>query len=325
LTILNIIHQLRDKVKKWLPITLIISIVAGGTLGFLASCLPTQYSAYAKIFPLSVNDSRGGTSPIDMIQAQFGIQKSGTDMYDIEELIKSKRLSFKILNSPSPNKKYKKFADWIIAENNEHMPFFYDSYEMSSDTADNLIFARNLILGKISVSEAESGYTTISVKSYDKELSKEITEEAINTLSEFYIQFVTEKPRTDLYRISKMRDSLNSELNAVSKAIAGIQDQSAFAVKSYVGLPRIKLERKQQEITAVYSTTVQALQNAKFKLLSESPIFQILDYPGEPYDSIKTDWKKFALVGFLLSFVLLNLWFCRKVFFNIIIEELKKA
>lgn len=299
----------------------------GGLFGFYASCLPGEYSTYAKIFPLSSNEARSSSSAIDALRSQFGIQGggSGGDAFDLNELIKSKTFGNEVMASRPENKKYSKFYDWVIESNNKHIPFFYDEIVKSSDEEKNIITASSIIRSKTEITKNESGYTTFLVKSYDKELAREIIETTLGVLSDYYIDFVTEKPSKDLQVITKMRDSLNASLNAVTKAIAGYEDKNAFAVKSYVGLPRIKLEREKQEITALYSSTVQALQNARFKVLYESPIFQVLDWPGEPYGYTKTGWKKFAIVGFLLSFFLLNLWFCRKVFFNIIIEELKKA
>lgn len=329
MSILELLSAIKKKVKQRLPISLLAGLLAAAATGFYINQQPVKYYATAKIFPLSANSAKGSSSPMSQIQQQFGIQtQTGGEVYDILELLNSKRLSFKVVGYKPTNKKYDKFYKWLVADHNSQLGWLADEIILSTkkeDSLQNVIIGRSLLLQRISVEESENGYTTLKVMSYDTELAKELTDNLLKALSEFYIEFVTEKPRSDLYRIQGMRDSLSIALTSVTKAIAGTQDQSAYSVKAYVGLPLIKLQREQAEIQAIYSTTVNALQNAKFKLLSESPIFQVLDYPGAPYITEKDDWKIPAVVIFILVTILFSLWFCRKIFGALIIEELKKA
>ena len=84
-------------------------------------------------------------------------------------------------------------------------------------------------------------------------------------------------------------------------------------------------KEQQKEIEELYTTAATSYQNAKFKLLSESPIFQVLDQAGPPYSYTIPNWKKFAAMAFVISFVVLCLFFCRRIFFRLIIDELSKA
>ena len=329
MTILEVINALRDKIKRRLPIILIISLLAAAAVAILIARKPVEYVASSKIFPLSANSARSSSSPINQLQQQFGIKsETGSEVYDILELINSKRLSFKVVGNRPTNKKYNKLYEWLVADYNSELPWRAKPIKLSKkseDSLSNLIVGRSILLGRVEVEKSENGYTAIKVNAYEKELAKEINESILLALSNFYIDFVTEKPKTDLKRIQAMRDSLSIELSAIERAIAGVQDKTAFATKAYVGLPQIKLRRKEAEVQRVYSTTVTALQNARFKLLSESPIFQILDYPGEPYGVIKESWKPKAVLAFLFTTILLSLWFTRKIFGRLIIEELKKV
>jgi uncharacterized protein involved in exopolysaccharide biosynthesis len=119
-----------------------------------------------------------------------------------------------------------------------------------------------------------------------------------------------------------MRDSLKDELGAVESAIAGFQDANQLSVKYSTGIPQTKLLRERAEIEQLYATTATAYQNARFKLLSESPIFQILDFPGEPYNYIKPSWLKMSIIGFIGFFIILSLFVCKKVFIQMLVDEI---
>ncbi len=329
MTILQILSSLKNKIKRRLPISITIGVLVAIGVAFYLKQQPLEYTATAKIFPLSANSAMSSSSPMSQLQSQFGIKaESGGEVYDINELIKSKRLSFKIASNKPLNKKYKKFYEWLVEDHNSELGWRQKPIKLGNTKEDsliNIIKGRSVLLQRVTVEKGDNGYTAVKVTAYEKELAKEINENILLALSEFYIEFVTKKPKKDLSAIQAMRDSLSIELSTVTRLIAGTQDKSAYAVKAYVGLPQIKLKRKQAEIQAVYSTTVNALQNARFKLLSESPIFQVLDYPGEPYSSYKPEWKMPAFGAFILTIILLSLWFCRKIFKEIIIEELRKA
>ncbi len=329
MSILDVINAVIAKIKKRLPIILILALLVSGLTAFFISQKPTSYVATSTIFPLSANSARSSSSPISQLQQQFGLKaETGNEVYDINELLKSKKLSFKVVNVNPSSKKYNKLYKWLVADYNSKLGWREPEIVLSKDRKDSLqslIVGRSLLLSRVSVEQNENGYTSLRVRAFEKELAKEINENILLALSNFYIEFVTEKPRSDLRRIQSMRDSLSNALADVTRAIAGEQDKSAYATKAYVGLPQIKLRRKQAEIEAIYGTTVTALQNARFKLLSESPIFQVLDYPGEPYIIEKESWKSKAIIAFMLTTVLLSLWFCRKIFGHLIIEELKKV
>lgn len=329
MNILELIIEIKNKVKKRLPISIVIGIMIAVIVALVIMQKPTLYFAEAKIFPLSANSAKGSSSPLNQLQQQFGIStETEGQVYDIEELIRSKRLALKIANARPSNKKYKNFTEWLVSDYNSELGWLDDEIILSDkkqDSLRNLIIGRSILVGRVIVEKGENGYTSLKIMAYEKELAREINENILTALGDFYIEFITEKPRNDLYKIQAMRDSLSMQLSAIEKAIAGVQDKSNFATRAYVGLPQIKLRRQQTEIQTLYTTTVAALQNAKFKLLSESPIFQVLDHPGPPYISEKASWKLPAVVAFMLSVILLSLWFCRKIFWSLIKEELKKA
>lgn len=254
-------------------------------------------------------------------------QKSDLDkIYNVIELVKSKNVSLKVVQqAPVSTTKFKTLAEWLFYDHNEHLPMFEKKIPLSPDTNTNFFTARDLLVANTNVTSEKTEFYTISTAAYDQNLAKELNEAILKQLSILYISMTTEKPRSDLMKIKLMRDSLNNELSAVERAIAGYRDSNQLAVKFSIGVPQKKLERTRAEIEQLYTTTATAYQNAKFKLLSESPIFQVLDKPGKPYTMITIPVKKKAMTYGILTFIFSGLWFSRKVFWKLILEELKRA
>jgi uncharacterized protein involved in exopolysaccharide biosynthesis len=327
LTTLEILKELKNQLKSNLILILIVSTIIASIFGFITNLSKEKYEAYSKIFPLSINKS-GGSSPIDAIKSQFGISdKTDYDkIYNITELVKSKRVSHKVVKAKINNKKYKTLGDWIIDDYNTHQPFYTKKIKINSIDTNSLVYsASGLLLANVEVKSDKTDFTTIISKAYNADLAKEINENILAELSSLYISMTTEKPRDDLGKIALLRDSLKDELYAVERAIAGFQDANQLSVKYSNSIPQAKLMRTREELEKLYETTASAFQNARFKLLSESPIFQVLDKAGPPYNSTRPSAKNAAVVAFAMSLFFLSFFVCRKIFWKLILNELSKS
>ena len=328
-TLLDTLTQIKKVIQARLIAIFVLSLIVAGVEGFIIRSEQGKYSTYSKIFPLSINKSGGGSSPIDAIRAQFGISDK-TDyekIYNVKELVTSKTISRNVVQSKPIHSKYNSLSAWIIDDYNNNLPFWKKKLKVNlKDTNDIHIKAASLLLMNTKIaSDPKTYFTTITTESHQEELTQQMNDKIMQELSSYYIKLVTEKPRTDLYKIKLMRDSLQKELYSTERAIAGFIDSNQMSVKSITQLPQYKLVRMQKEIEALYTTTATSYQNAKFKLLSESPIFQVLDSAGPPYQYDKPSWKKFAVIAFIISTFVLTLFFCRKIFWNLLLDELKKA
>lgn len=327
----NIFFQIgRHLKKRWIYI-FILSLIPAILIGIYFYSQPGVYTCTSKIFPLSANSAKNSANPLEILKGKLGIEGGGADAFNLNELVKSKSVALKVINVRSNNKEHENQPIYklLIKEYNDNLGWFADTMmyipRTGNDSLNIQFFAMGAYRNAVAIEELPTGFTILKTKAYTQELAKELNENILLTISNFYIDFVTEKPRSDLKLIQNMKDSLSSELAAVEKAIAGQVDQSAFGVKASVGLNKARLERRFQEIASIYQTTAATLQNAKFQLLSESPIFQVLDYPGAPYGFDVKPWKKFALAAFVFFAIMWSLFFCRKIIWNVIIRELAKV
>ncbi|MBK7762623.1 MAG: hypothetical protein IPI46_04535 [Bacteroidetes bacterium] len=324
-TFLHTLDNFKQTIKANLVWIIGVALIVATVQAIISKSIDGVSQTHSKIFPLSINKG-GGASPIDAIKMQFGISDK-TDyekIYNVNELVTSKTISTNIVKTKPANKKYKNYAEWLLDDYNEHLPFWKSKIIIEPrDTSSLYITGAGLLLDNTTIdNDIKTGFTTIYTKAHDEALALACNEAILKELSDFYILMSTEKPRTDLYKIKIMRDSLQDELSDIERAIAGFMDSNQYSAKTETQLPQYRLMRMQKEIEELYTITATSYQNAKFKLLSESPIFQVLDYAGAPYDYTKPNWKKLTLIAFVVTFFLMCLWVCRKIFGRLIIEEL---
>ena len=322
------VRIIQDMVSRWsvnkfriIGVSSLVALVVT-ILTFMAE---GTYITDSKILPLSFNSA--SQSPLDAIKSQFGIADK-TDysvIYNINELIKSKTLSANIVAKKCNHKKYKNYAQWLIADRNAHLPFYKKKLTIEPyDSAKEVYAGADLLRMATEIKKEETEFTSIIVQTYDKDLSISLHEAILSALSDYYIQVSTEKPRSDLEKIGLLKDSLKNAMDQLDRALAGVQDENQFSVRYSTGIPQAKLIRAREEVEQLYTNTAATYHNARFKLLSESPIFQVLDAPGEPVTYKTPSWFKFGTISFIAMLFLSSFWVWRNIIFRILIDELKK-
>lgn len=322
--ILETISILGKQLLKSLVYILPISIVIGGANAYITKQKPAIYTSYSKIFPLSTGNGNDASS---LIKAQFGLGGASDEgrYYNINELVNSNTLSRSIVQYPTNDANNSKLYEWIIKDYNSGKYWSSEKVALSKDSMENIITASHLVRNQIKIKTEKSDFTAIKVNANNSQLALRINECILSSLSDFYIQSKTQKARKDLESIKALQDSLYKALDAVQRASLGFQDDTKYLVKDAPLLPKIKLEQLSEELTEAYKVTSATRQNANFRLLNESPIFQVLDKPVGPVDSVKESVKKAFLIAFSIAFILLALFSIRKFIFQIILAELKTA
>jgi hypothetical protein len=322
--IIKTISGLGKQILKSLIYILPISILVGCANAYLVKQKPPIYTSYSKIFPLSTG---GGNDASSMIRSQFGLGPTSDEgrFYNVNELLKSNTLSRSIVQYPTNDASNLKLYEWIIKDYNEGKYWNSDKINLSKDSMENIITASHLVRNQVIIKTEKSEFTAINVTANNSQLALRINECVLSSLSDFYIQSKTQKARKDLESIKDLQDSLYKALDAVQRASLGFQDDTKYLVKDAPLLPKLKLEQLREEITEAYKVTATTRQNANFRLLNESPIFQVLDKPVGPVDKVVASVKKAFLIAFTIAFFLLAIFSIRKFIFQIIMAELKAA
>ncbi len=320
--ILQTIQPFVTIIKKHIVWILIVSIAAGALGGLYKKREVVLYKAKSRIFPINSGDPSG----FNAIKSQLGVGGgAGNDLskiYNLQVLSKSRTILRKVVNCPANNNKHNTIGDWLQEDYNKRVPKKLKITTTDSISKNNelsTIFGSSLI-----ITTENTDFTQIATLSGNADLSIRMNECLLQCLSDFYINSKTEKARTDIYKIGIIKDSFKGVLDALELRIAGMTDNSQYIIKEVANLPKVKLMNLHEEVFEAYKTSLEAYQNANFKLVSESPIFQVLDQPTKPVEALIPAWKKFAAVVFVSLFFLLLIIVLSKLIYNVILTELSK-
>jgi uncharacterized protein involved in exopolysaccharide biosynthesis len=127
-------------------------------------------------------------------------------------------------------------------------------------------------------------------------------------LKEFFLESKTSKVRTMLDNQERIVDSLRYLLNSNESALARVKDQNEqIDVFNQGKVSETRLTRKTQMLTQSYQQQDQILQNLKFQLYQDSPLFKITSpqrlpiFPEKP--SLTKTYKIGIIIGLFLSLI----------------------
>ncbi len=315
---------LLKKLKKKIPLVLVLSLLLSVFYFFKTKHYPTTYKSYSKIFPLIKDE---GSDPLSSIKGRLGMAGSNfnSTYYNVVELLNSRTISRKIVTYPTENINYQKLCEWLIKDADKRIPFWQSPVGVSNDSFKNIVYAANLLRANSQIRIEKSEFIVIECTATSDTLALIMNKNIIRALSDFYIASKTEKSRLDISNLRLMVDSLKSAMNKIELAKTGNLDEIRYLVDNKATITQLKLERMYEEVAKQYMVSSEAYQNAKFRLLYESPIFQTLDEPDRPVTSITPKIKLNTFIVFLIVFLLISLLFISKDLFRILKNEFNKA
>ncbi len=308
--------------KKYLWLITLLSLIVGAAYAYYTYKIPGKYTSYSKIFPLTAAE---GSDPTAGLRASFGMGGGGSSLskyYNVYELVTSRALSRKIVQYPTEDTSHPLLYKWIIEEYNKGLPMYTDKLKLVDKPAENINLAAELFVQSTSITVEKSDFTAIRVTTGNSDLSLRLNEIIVECISDFYINTKTAKARSDLSKIGKLRDSLRGVMDVLMYKQADLSDKSFLTSKLIASLPAAKVERLRLEVEEAYGVSLTAYTNANFKLMSESPIFQVLDKPVNPTFFVKASAKKSLAIGFIAAFILFSLIAMSRQILKIIGEEL---
>lgn len=309
--------------SKWV---FIVSLgIVGGVIGFVYAYLSKPI--FTAELTLALDDKGRGGGAYAGIASQFGIDLGGESGGAFAgdnniELIKSRRLIEETLLTPvtidgqrqtlinryiSSNQLSEnlglKGLSFLPDENPDSFPF----------TKDSVLF---VIYKKIKKSDIyvarldkKLSIITLNITSEDPYFAKCFADKLIENATAFYIGTKTQKSRKNVDILEYRLDSVKRELNKELYGAAVNKDMNTNVVRAIGGIQSKRKEMNIQVLATMYTELVKNMEMAKFILLKEEPMIQIIDRPKFPLESKQPGKLVSMILGGIIAGIIGLLFF----------------
>ena len=170
---------------------------------------------------------------------------------------------------------------------------------------DSILFQvyRSIKKGALTVEKPDKKLSIINVKfsSNDELFAKLFVEELVKNTSTFYVETKTSKFKNNVRIIEGRLDSVKTELNEELYGAALFKDKNSNVIRAQGSVPAAKRQLNVQVLTAMYVELTKNLEIAKYSLMREEPLVQIIDNPTLPLEKNKLGKMMATFVGGLIA------------------------
>ncbi len=140
---------------------------------------------------------------------------------------------------------------------------------------------------RITTNIEENGTVKVEVEMPDPMVAATATEMAVKFLTNYVLEFRTEKAQQDLAFVEKQYNEKKERYNAAQQRLARFQDRNTniFTQSAQIELERLNTENNLA--FNLYQSLAQQLEQAKIKVQEETPIFKVLEPIQVPLDISK--------------------------------------
>jgi hypothetical protein len=318
-------------IKFWKLI--VIAGFLGAGIGFLIAYMDKP--VYTAELTLALEEKNTG-SPYAGIASQFGVDlgaAGGGGAFSGDnniELLKSRSLIEKSLLTPvmidgKEQLLINRYIDFNeLRDGWKEKPDLKDIVYTAGEPRENFGIKKDSILYQIykhikmeclSVARIDKKVTIIRIdmKSQDQLFAKAFTEVLVETASAFYIQTKTKRSKTNLDILEARLDSVKQELDKSMYGAAASKDQNILTIRAAANIQSAKKQLNVQVLTTMYGELIKNTEMAKYALLRDEPLVQIIDRPVLPLDKKKKGKLMGLIVGGMTGgfIILAILWLKR--------------
>ncbi|MDX2248988.1 MAG: hypothetical protein SF052_19530 [Bacteroidia bacterium] len=318
-----ILNRLRDygqifRRKRWL--ILIGGIVMGLVMGFLAYQSAVTYKAVTIFHPDTGGQQNTGlrTNPLSFILG--GNSKEGSEAGFMMGILKSRNITESVAGDTIDFNGNRRLVADIVYESipKSLNPIAVFRRIFMPPPANRPLDLKVTHIGKLIrenmlLETTEEGFIQFEFTFMNEELVKLLSEKCMTELDEYYRHQKTEKAEENFLFFEYRADSVKKELDKANRSVARFYDETKFGVKASNEVFIRDQEAKIKLLTELYIELEISKEQAKAQFQKDTPVIQILDHPTPPYEEDKHSAPLFALLGFLITAILLLLFFTRKL------------
>ena len=167
-------------------------------------------------------------------------------------------------------------------------PVLVQSPKVDSTAADSVVRAplrltgrqrsvMSKLKGRIDTAIEENGTVKIAARMPDPLVAAEATEMATDYLTNYILEYRTEKSQQDLRFIQAQYEDKKARYNAIQRRLARFRDRNMNIISETALIQQQQLEAENQLALGLYESLAQQLEQAKIKVQEETPVFKVLE------------------------------------------------
>lgn len=308
---------------KVLAATILIGIIGGYLFERFTKKPPTYVAKIVFNMETGGGGSGGGLSDI---ASAFGFNTGGSASAGLfvgdnfVELLKTKNLYNRaVLSRVKVNGKEEIFGNYYLRtsgllkdelEDDVEMQTFqfkHDNYEDATQNERSKVrLVQNYLMPYtvIGNDSKKATFLSLAVTSRNDTLSYIWANLYLKVVTEFYKETKTQKSRELLDLMVNRVDSLKRVLYATQSAAARFQDQNQQIIVQEGLIEQQRLQTNSGQIQAMYFESVKSLDNIKFSMAKETPLFTKIDDTELPISPEPDPAKKVIVIGALIGLLL---------------------
>lgn len=279
-------------------------------LSFISGLLGILYAFYQKPMyesKLTFALDEGGSSEsggLAGLAAQFGFGMVSNDVFggdNIAEIMRSRRVIERVLLSvDSVNRPKITMADWYteivrkyvkIKKGQKSIKFPVGVNKLKFNyVQDSALFAmyKDLYLKlKIDRPDKKLNIFEIKFRSLDEKFTKVFTDKIVKETQDFYTELRTQKSKQTLAVLEGRVEAMKGGLNSSISSKASVQDANLNPAFAQAQVPIQKQQINIQAYGGAYAELYKNMELARYQLLKDVPLFQIIDPADYPMKKVK--------------------------------------
>ncbi len=308
-TILQFVVYLLQIVKNNLR-SILLFVVLGSALGLVVGFLkPPKRSA--EVILAAEEESASG---FEGLMAQFGLDMGGMNpggIFQGESLVKvfltRSMIERTLLTKVAVNGDSVVLANYIFPQTKPGKKRVFKGVQFSADRSqhDALTDSALYVLQKfvkakmLSVNKPDKRQGIIHVKTTHRnpQVALLFSEALVEEVSDFYIESLTKKARSNLAVLQAEADSVKALLNTNLSESAIASDLNINPIRQTLRVGQNRKLIDLQVSVALYGEVVKNLKLAEIQLRKQTPLIQIIDHPAKPLDVVGFEWWEWILYG----------------------------
>lgn len=298
--------------REMLVIIALITL-AGIVYAFMA---PKLYEANASFY--KTEGEKQNMSGLHNLASQFGVGGAlgGSELFNIDDLVKSRSMALKILNKKWETEKFDQPVSlikyWEIQEDNQ-----LKEQHGGLEKLGNAIQV---------FTDEETQLTNIRVLMPEPQLAADIANHIVQLVEAWIKEEQQLRSRKKMDFIEMRLDSVKKELLDAEEALKEFKEQNRItSLSPQLQIHQMRLQRQVNIKQEVYIVLQKELEMTKIDLVKETPVINLLDEATPPVLRAKPKRKLIVLLGVLAGLAISVMVIVGKYVFLLIQKEIHES